>query len=632
MRVLKVYLWKEWREQRWTLAALAGGLVVAMAILAVFLPAGAWRPGFTYDWVGGVCVLTALFTVGSDLLSREMRRERLQFLQRAPAGLRTAFLAKLIAFVAVMVGAAAFGIGLAAAVAWVRTGALPEGFFEKLEPEMIPALVGVVLWVFAVSAWVRTGAMALPSALLLLAACCLPCWFVAEMYGLSTLGLVLGGVSALAGAVVTALWSFVVGAGRSRPRRFVVLGGLGVAALFFSPSWAFAAVRYAVMRGELGIRQAWIGAGGRYAWLNAGHHFVRPGLGGREHEDLTHPTALLVDLESGDWRDLGRPEASWLAPHREWARRYAGLFGFEGCTQVRLRDLHGDGDEHDTVFLDGRTALPVSPGTPLEAPELGVEPADFGLEEFPGLSRWYIWRVGLGYRLGFYDEEYVSAQLFYDPLRGVCVNPAELEHVEEGVHFSWVCILPGRWLAMEQDPGGQKRGRVWLDPETGKREPCDLPIGRREHIAATIDDGTLLMWKDGGVSILDPETGERRRMRLSGLDGEPLIIRNLRLADWSRRPVEADSRSIVLLSLWHTPDITKRALGSRSHLRPALLDLAAGRIEWPPREWELRAGAEVEPLSSDGPRMIGIEDEKRIVRYDFDAATREVIFSIDQLE
>ena len=34
MRVFSVYLWKEWREQRAALGALAGGLLVAIAILA----------------------------------------------------------------------------------------------------------------------------------------------------------------------------------------------------------------------------------------------------------------------------------------------------------------------------------------------------------------------------------------------------------------------------------------------------------------------------------------------------------------------------------------------------------------------------------------------------------------------
>lgn len=630
MSVLRIYLWKEWREQRWTLAALAGGLVVAMAILAVFLPAGAWRPGFTYDWVVGVCVLTALFTVGSDLLSREMRPERLQLLQRLPAGLRTAFLAKLIAFVTVMVGAAAFGITLATAVAWVRTGAVPEGFFEKLEPEMVPALVGVVLWVFTVSAWVRTGAMALPSALLLLAGLSLPCWYVATAYGWSSTSISIWFWLAILGAPVTALWSFVVGAGRSRPRRVVVLGGLGMAAVFFSPSWVLAAIRYhEVRQGEMRIDVGWIGAGGHYAWLSASRGMLDP----RSEEvtrRATRPTVLLVDLESGEWSTLGKRGSSWVNQHREWTS-YLPSLGTEGCTQFQLLDFHGVLDEYDKVFFDGRTARPISPGTPLEPPELEVGPAHFGLEEYPppGIPRWNLCSAGIGYRLYLPGDGRECTFLYYDPSRDRCFDLDELEGLEEGIYLDEVRVLPGRWLAKEAGPGG--RGCIWLDPVTGEREECRL-FGRRDYVAAQIDDGTLLLWTDGGVSILDPETGVRRRIRLSGMDGEPLIIRNLRLTDRARRPVEAGSRVTVLISLWYTPDITKRSLGSRCHLRPALLDLGAGTIEWPPRAWELPAGAEVEPLSSDGPRMTGIEDKRRIVRYDFDAATREVVFSIDELE
>lgn len=628
MRFLRVYLWKEWREQRWILAGLAGGLVVAMTILAVFLPARTWRPGFTYDWVVGMCVLAALFTVGSDLLSREMRRERLQFLERAPAGLRMAFAAKLIFFVAVMAGAIAFGIALAGGVAWARTGALPQEFFETLEPWMVPALVGVMLWTFAVSSWVPSGAMALPSALLLLAAFCLPCWFAGEAYGLTTVELVLCAALALVGALGTALWSFVVGAGRSRSRRFVVLGGLGVAALSFAPSWALAAVRHGVvLRGETKIVTAWIGAGEQYAWMTVGRYIIRPRLGGGEAAAGQCHTALLVDLETREGRYLGPRDASWVGPSREWIRSAVRLVVRDECTQFRLFDEGG------VTLFDGRTAQAIPPGASLDVPELGVAPADFGLASFDsGSARsWMLGWAGLGYRLRRFGEGADLPALYYDPFRDVCVNPAELKHVEAGVHFSTVWICPGRWLAVEQEPDGQDRNWVWLDPETGKREPWEFAYGNDEIYAATVDDGSLLLWREDGVSLLDPETGRRRRIEVSGGDGESPTLHWFRLADPAHGPLEAGSRHVVLVSPGPAHDPQRRYDDSHSHGRPALLDLAAGEIEWPPVEWELPAGAVVQHVSTDGPRLIGIEDEERLVRYDFDAATREVIFSVDQL-
>ncbi len=626
MRVLRVFLWKEWREQRWILAGLAGGLVVAMAILAVFLPARTWRPGFTYDWVVGMCVLAALFTVGSDLLSREMRRERLQFLERAPAGLPMAFAAKLIFFVAVMAGAAAFGIALAAGVAWVRTGALPAGFFEKLDETAAPMLVAGILWVFAVSAWVRTNAMALPSAVLLLAVFLLPWWFVITTFqGFDPGELYLFVLLGVVGAVVTAWWSFVKGVARARPRRVVVLGGLLVAAISFLPSWALAAVRtHEWSRLEYRLGSSYLGTGGRYAWMNVQRQRVRSPLGDGTWTG-SRSTALRLDLETGEWSRLGTVEESSVMADFDWSWTYRRLLGPGACSLLSLHDQSTD----ETIRFDGRTGERIHPGTSPGAPELEVEPADFGLEEFPPLtrSRWSIDRLGIGYRLIWRRREEASSRvLYYDPTRELCIDHAGLEQAAGGADLGWLCVLPGRWLAM--DPEGKRR--FWLDPVSGEREACDL-IERHERVAAVIDDGTLLLLTGDSVCVADPESGERRPIQLPGPGGEPRAIDDLQLADQTHRPLEADSPVIVLLSFWCSCDRTTRTHRCGCPYRPALLDLAAGTIEWPSPELGLSPDVHVGPITCDGPRMIGIEDVRRLVRYDFAAATREVIFSVDQL-
>ncbi|MEW6072031.1 MAG: hypothetical protein AB1726_05455 [Planctomycetota bacterium] len=116
-RVLGAYLAKEWRDQRATLAWLLGTLVAATLLGVLLLPA---KPSFFEPVLLcalGLATVAFLATVGSDLLPGEVARGTGRSLERVPAGLGTAFLAKLVLFLLAGALTALLGLALTLALA-----------------------------------------------------------------------------------------------------------------------------------------------------------------------------------------------------------------------------------------------------------------------------------------------------------------------------------------------------------------------------------------------------------------------------------------------------------------------------------------------------------------------------------
>src|SRR5687768_3901534 len=166
MNTLSTYLWKEWREQRATLAALA--LLLALGIAAVIgaLPRTLANDPLVFQGAVAIAVLAAIMSTGSDLLAREHGGAALRFLERMPAGLQTAFRAKLVFFFGALAAAAAYGALVALAAAFVRSGSAPRALLDGSAPWLIGLLLLVSTWVFAASAWMPASALTFPGTVL----------------------------------------------------------------------------------------------------------------------------------------------------------------------------------------------------------------------------------------------------------------------------------------------------------------------------------------------------------------------------------------------------------------------------------------------------------------------------------
>ncbi len=119
MRQLRTLLWKEWRDHRAALIAIAIALPVLLG-LALWgfgdrLIQDHWRTEPTVMLLPFVALLVVI-AVGSELVAGEARRETLGFLLRIPSGLLKPLLAKLLFYVLAMAGMIAWALMLLFAV------------------------------------------------------------------------------------------------------------------------------------------------------------------------------------------------------------------------------------------------------------------------------------------------------------------------------------------------------------------------------------------------------------------------------------------------------------------------------------------------------------------------------------
>src|SRR6185503_18917097 len=153
VNVLRLHLWKEWREHRLALLAV---LATCMAMMT-----GAWifrAPSLPMAW-GVITVLVFLLAVGGELLG-ERRSGGLVWIQRLPSGLGTAFCAKLLFFLTTAVLVAVQGYGAGWLMECLR-GRRSDGLQQDLElfVVVVAAIWGV--WTFSVSAWALRGGLSL---------------------------------------------------------------------------------------------------------------------------------------------------------------------------------------------------------------------------------------------------------------------------------------------------------------------------------------------------------------------------------------------------------------------------------------------------------------------------------------
>jgi hypothetical protein len=607
MSPLPIYVWKEWREQRGTLCVLAAAFLAGVGAVTAALPRHLVCDPIALQGIVALVLLATIISVGSDLLARERAGAGLGFLERLPAGLGTAFRAKLVFLVLALAGAALYGGLLATGVALMRTGESPQGLLEAA-PWLLAVMVSVSLWVFAVSAWMPASALTFPGTLLLLAAFAWPAVLAirgdAPFKPTPNQGLVFV-LLCVAGAPVSAWAAFVVGSRLGRTRRRAALAGLSVAALFFAPSWVWAAGRYASwVNPPFEVQHGWVGPNGRYAFLDLTR---RPPQGVKNEEARDwerRSTALLVDLESGTWTFAGEVDDSVFVRSNS-RRRIASFNVDEERMPVRLISdrEQGNGNAEVPVFLDPLSASVLSADELRDLPAPRIGPMDFGLEAEPK-GFYSIDPAGLGQRLR-YREDKRDLEVYLDA-DGRIVDGASLPTGKTGRPLFDVRVRRGRWIARDVHDW------VWLDPSTGEHAPLEH-LKRKDRVGPLLADGRIVLTSPEGVVLLDPDSGARTALRVIG-DAE-FEIRGLDDNGFLQPPLPVNTPCVVLVS-------------SRREMRVALLDVAAGSLKLGPSSGGCRMRL---LLCAPSPWAIVLEDQDRVVRYDVASGKREVLFTVDAL-
>jgi len=518
MSVARAYLWKEWRDQR---SALLG-----LAAVLPFLAGGALAmdPGGWVDpWTGAAAgAFAALLVVGTDLVPGERRRARMGFLERLPAGLGAAFTAKLVMFLASVLGAAAYGAALVALALVVRGEPViaPDVHTARF---LLPGLA-CALWAFAVSGWVPRSTLAFPTALVCIALLCWPGWLFYGRFPAfdplpwepwAFLGVCTAGACASAWASFVLGCRFSGGTGRAARR------GLLIALPLLAPAWAWAGLRLYSATSidpaaeDFYIQDCYVGLRADRAFVNARRMRAgRPGRSGTAGP--SHP--LVVELESGAWREAGEVEAYFARPATHPAdgrSERPALF-----ERVWLRAPGGD------VEYDGLTGEPVTVARPAQP---GIAPpgaAELGLARGLFVLGW----AGLGYRVAAAEDGRLRTSGVFDPFRERYVALEELAALPELAGFRDLWVRDGAWLVRLGDGSWSA-----LDPDRLALEPLGLPAHAR--LGPLTAGGRALLVHGGEPYLFDADTGAREVLRFS--DGFAGNVRRVSPAYRNGAPLES---------------------------------------------------------------------------------------------
>lgn len=551
MSTFRLYLWKEWREQRGALLALGAALPVLVAVIGLQLSRSRTASASFVFLVAALACVLALVVVVGELLALERERTG-PWIERLPRGFGPAFCAKLVTFFATSVAALAYGTLVGSALALLRARDAAEVFRLDWMPsaQVLPVLVVLLVapWIFAASAWCRRGMLAFAAGTLLALGGGLPLFaHEAAGYRATAPELVLGAMLFLSGAFVSAWLGFRaqrLGRGLAR----VVWSGGGTAALMLAPLWGWALVqldarnRVDLTSPACSHQQVWVSMDGNVAVIEAC-------VWGSRWKEPPRRT-LWIDLVTRRIRDLGLNDVGLDRVSRLGAADSQPLptlivTGNDGSKTFDARNGQPSSDvlESDTTFawpaglgwtsyepaarevrfrdpFSNRTLLrrELLPGDVWIGPQawlvhsFGVWHAfDPRRDELtlipwidPGLTPLAMDRHG---RLVLREEE----QLFVADLRDGSVKPVlgpTLERPPEPV---------------EDDLGqdGEILVRSWprtyrLDLECLELVPLDLGVDGQ--LQRRLADGTLVVWTAAGFEWRGPEGDLRKTVRFDELE------------------------------------------------------------------------------------------------------------------
>jgi hypothetical protein len=400
----------------------------------------------------------------------------------------------------------------------------------------------------------------------------------------------------IAGAPISAWASFVIGSRRGGSRTRAALIGIAAAVPFFAPSWIWAGARYIALRNApFEILTGWVGPGEHYAFLDLSRVAPRGTPPDRAAQYDTS-SALIVDLERGDWRFAGSVDHSGFVDLTEASHRRMLL---EAGTCNRLSLYEVDRPDRKEV-LECATARELADDNYNE-PSSGPTPADFGVSITPKAYsiRW----AGVGQLLTISNAGDLI-EIYRDQERHLIVERTKLLPDEREREYRDIRVRPGRWLARE--------GMTWMliDPTSGAKEKLAC-IAPKEFLGPSVDDGRCLLFANAAAFLLDPETGARDAIDViaDAELGGVAFLRSGRSA-WPA-PLQLDTPCIV-------------AVTGRQRHGVGMLDLRAHTL----RVTSTEAGRPGQLLSSRDAQAIALEENTRIVRYDIGRGTREVLFDI----
>jgi hypothetical protein len=309
----RMYLWKEWREQRAAVLALAIVLPALVLTISASMPRK-FLGSATFTATIVVTALAAtLVAIGGELLTAD-RRTRGQWLERLPGGLPAAFPAKLLVFGLSTVTALTFGFALGLAGTFLEgRDVLAKACASILASDALGGVVvaGLVLacWTFAASAWCPRGMIALCSGALLVGVLGFPLWLYQREDCEPEHWEPIAAVALLIVAALVSAWAgFVRGNSLGRTWWSSALRACtaGAVCAIPLPVWALHQLRE---RDQLDLAtasvfDAWVLGDGTKALLQASNW--------SERWQSNHPTyVLLADMERGTWKRVG-PRDAWF--------------------------------------------------------------------------------------------------------------------------------------------------------------------------------------------------------------------------------------------------------------------------------------------------------------------------------
>jgi hypothetical protein len=315
MRAFFAHLWKEWREHRWILVAIAAAILLLMGGAAWLLGERAsefWRA--TPAVVAGGTALTVL-ALATELFAAEGRRDGFGFLRRTPRALGTAFVAKIAFFLCACAATALWSAAMLVLFTRLVGGdAAVQTVLSDLDaPVTLLATAGAVtlgLWIVMTSTWVSRGATAAGAALLLLALVGAPgFWFLHENpefpvpVALRTAVL----IGLIGVPLVGTAWSLLRGLRFARSAWSPTWRGLLLVTAFAAPCYAAGAHRLqrwldlAPDDEDAAFSDSYLGNNGRFLFLNVTRrpeYQLKPG-------EAPPMRPFRIDLETGEAVPLG---------------------------------------------------------------------------------------------------------------------------------------------------------------------------------------------------------------------------------------------------------------------------------------------------------------------------------------
>ena len=553
--MLRIHLWKEWRELRLLFLMSAGVLLALPAGLAWALPKSG---AIDLPWFA-IAMYVGALVLGSELVGGEGRRRHLDYLARLPKALPSALVVKCSILV---LGVVAFGvIGYAAEVLIAVITNTESVRLDRYEVTLGMWAVALAGWLLATSCWRPAGLSSFALTLILTGLLTAPLvYFAHGRVGIAPVPLDVEATGVYAIAAGLALCWFGFRAALPRPREgrrlpvyaaavglaFVPLYGVGA-----SNIWRWHHVD--ADSSDITIHSpAFVGSGQKLAFLTLETNLLRGGV----------HYAVVVDLETGAWRQVGPSLGVWNTLHgvdRGFSFQPTG-----GPTPLLVRiQVSPDGerlvDSQDLV--DGRSGRVLATGARhrfddlpdgllLEAAQelspyrtgdgaqffvqderLWVVQKDGTREELPLAEGDYPFApAGLGFRLA--NTSGTLTRRYFD------LNRRRVFELD--VRNSYAVIRDGAWVSVGSGSmlvsGRQEEWRLYW-PETGELAPVrGLNIG--DKLGPLVDARRFVVYRkyQTGLWLVDPESGTRTPLAAPQLEGKIVKVNSRHLTQWLGTP------------------------------------------------------------------------------------------------